>query len=362
MAFVTLSRTSPEFKSYLLGTFSKTHRAKFSQSLLPHVETEISTENVTFEIVPISEIKRPTFFVFIYQWLRINRLVFVLFPFLFMAINVQEPVFDPMLMFIGVLALIFLTWSIHLQNDYSDHMTGLDRYSLNSGSRAIQKGWVTAFATRTWSWIFGAGALILGGLILIGIPKLTFLALLVGSLIYFSHYAKQGLFKTKTWGGWLQGLLVGPCLSIGLEVLLTGTMTLTGLAFGFAWGTMILFVLFLNEFENLVPAVQAGARTWIGTLGFDRGREFLFRWWLLVLFATGGFHVIERPWILGAPGLVVLVYFSGKFLKNLRCLTSPAGSGMIAIRNEGYLLFMLAVTLWTTEEIFFNFVKGILFQ
>jgi 1,4-dihydroxy-2-naphthoate octaprenyltransferase len=358
MAFVTFSRESPEFNSYLLGTFSKTHRAKNSQSLFLNTESE----RVTFEIVPISEIERPPIFAFIYQWLRINRLVFVLFPFLFLAINVQGPVFDPLLMLFGVFALIFLTWSIHLRNDYSDHMMGLDRVSLNSGSRAIQKGWVTAWTTKIWSGIFGWGSVIFGGLILIGIPKLTLLALPVAGVIYFSHFTQRGFFKTRIWGGWLQGLLVGPGLSMGLEVLLTNHVTLSGLAFGFSWGTMVLFVLFLNEFENLVPAAQAGSKSWMGMLGFDRGREFLFRWWLLVLFATGGFHAIERPWILSAPGLVVLIYFSIKFLKSLNRLTSPAGSGMIAIRTEGYLLFILAVTLWTTEEIFYILGKNLIFQ
>lgn len=353
---LTISRSSPEYNSYLLGTFSREKKAKPIQSLNLNSERE----SVTFEIVPNSEIQRPAWPQFVYQWLRMSRLIWVLFPFLFLLLNVEGPVFDSDILIFGILSLVFLTWSLHLSNDFSDHMIGLDRVSLSSGSRAIQKGWVTARTTQIWSWIFAGLALVLGAIISWGIPKLFLLISIVGFILYLSHFNKKMFFKNRLWGGWLQGLLIGPCLAIGVEIILKNQVTWTGLAFGLVWGVMVLFVLFLNEYEALVSAYQAGMKTWMGLLGFDRGRQFLIRWLLLVLFAYVGFHAIERPWPLWTPGVLILSYFSFKFLRNLKLLATPAGSGMSELKKEGYLLFVLATTLWTTEELFFFLMKKFL--
>ena len=56
--WVTLSRSHPEFRSYLQGTFSKDHVAVPTRTL----NALSSHEEITFEIIPNKEVKRPNWF------------------------------------------------------------------------------------------------------------------------------------------------------------------------------------------------------------------------------------------------------------------------------------------------------------
>lgn len=354
--FVTASRGSAEFEAYLLGSFSKTERARAVQSLNPNTKSE----QVTFEILKLSEVQRPGALSFLGQWLRLRKLVIILFPVFYFLINLAKPVLDPWALLLALFSLIFLFWSVYLHNDYSDHVQGIDRVYLNSGSRAIQKGWVTAWFVKRWAWIFLIISMLLALPVFVAIPALLMVAALGGFLIYISHINPFGFFKNKMWGVWVQGFLVGPCLAVGLEILMTGTVTLTGVGFGLLWGLLVLFILLVYDFEKLVPNAQVGLNTWMVHLGFDQGKVFLQRWWIFVYVSFIVFHSIEKNWMIWMPGAAILGFFGFKFLRQLNLLKTPAGSDVIQLRQEGYQLFILTITIWSIQEVFFVFIKSVL--
>lgn len=351
----TISRSSAEFDAYLRGTFSRTHRARFVQTLNPNT----TAEQITFEIVPVKDIQRPQGISFLGPLLRIRQLVLILFPFLFVGLNLDGPVYDLTVMLLGLGSLIFLFWAIYLRNDYSDHIKGLDRIYDRAGSQAIQKGWVTAESVKIWSWIYLGAALVLGLPLLWVLPQLLAVVFITGFLIYVSHFRANSFFKTQVWGGWLQGLLIGPLFFVGLELLMKKNFSIAGIVAGCVWGILVLFIIFLHDYETLVPSSQAGLHTWMSFLGFDHGRAFLQYWWIFFLIVFFTFQALHRHWLLWIASLLILAYFSMRFLKNLRSLSTPAGSQVVKLRQEGYLLFILTVTLWSLEEIFYFLFKSV---
>ena len=185
------------------------------------------------------------------------------------------------------------------------------------------------------------------------------LVLLAAALIYVSHFRANSFFKTQVWGGWLQGLIFGPLLFMGLEILMTNHWTWPNLGAGCVWGLFVLFVIFLQDYETLVPSSQAGFHTWMSYLGFDRGRRFLEAWWIFCFFSFFVYQASQKHWLIWISSAFILAFFSFRFLKNLRNLSTPAGSQVVTLRLEGYQLFILAVTLWAFEEICYSLFKSI---
>lgn len=348
---VTLSRSSPEFQSYLLGTFSKTERAKVIHS----AQLNSPQEQITFEVIPIENIQRPSWGVLVFQWLRIRRLFLVLFPLFFVGLQIPTVSLDPWLLLLVSISLICLFCSTQLLNDYNDHLSGFDRISTDSGSRVIQNGWVTAQQSRSVGrWLFALGLLCALPLVWVR-PWLLALTAVAGFLLYIAH--EKFLVKARIWGVWIHGFLVGPLLVMGLELLFTDRITLSSLSFGLLWGLLVLFVFLTADFETILPQAQAGYRTWMSELGFDRGRKFLQQWWGLCLGAFVYYHALEGNWWVSTPGLLVILYFSWKWFRLLRGLQTPAGSHAQKVREQSYSLFVLTTTVWTIETVFLYWIK-----
>lgn len=63
MEYITLTKTDPEFESYLLGNFSQTHRALPVETF--HAQTP--RERVTFRLVPREKVAAPKWWK-VYFW------------------------------------------------------------------------------------------------------------------------------------------------------------------------------------------------------------------------------------------------------------------------------------------------------
>ena len=162
MELRTLSRKDPDFIKYLEGSFSKTLRALPMQTLNANSESE----SVTFKILPVKDIVHPGFLSLWLQVFKFRYFLILAFPiFVILTKNLfDDAEMDGLLTILSVLSSFALLVAANLLNDYFDHMRGLDRVHPDSEKKPIQRGWVTALATKNWAVVY----LVLGALL--GLP------------------------------------------------------------------------------------------------------------------------------------------------------------------------------------------------
>ncbi len=347
MQFKTLSRQDPEFDAYLRGTFSKTERALPVRSL--NVDT--AAETVTFQIVPVNEISRPSFLSFWAQVFRVRNFVYVLFPlFLIVMKNVFDDVpWDPNLAWLSTLGALFLSLGAFLQNDYLDHFKGVDRVHPLSGSRAIQKGWVTADSLLKWSWFH----LVLGALF--GLPAIWVfpellwillpVAIMALALILFP---KMGL-KYRRGAEFMVFLLFGPVLTVGFQIAITGLFDLEALWIGLIAGWHYTFLVHVKNFESILVNSQGGFTNTVSYLGFEKGRKFLELCWLAFLVALAIYQWTYHGPIWSVIFSILPAVFSIPFLLNLRRLKSPVGSHLSITVRLARTAGLLTLMLWSLQ-------------
>jgi len=347
---ITLSKKDPRFFSYLNGNFSKTDRAIPVESL--NVNTE--AEQVTFQIVPLNEIYRPMRGLYWLRLLKVRNLVLVAFPvFLTLVKNwIDGTLHDPRTFVLGAVGAFFLMTAVNLRNDYLDHLSGLDRVHPQSGSQAIQKGWVTAAQVQRWSYfylilgvVFGLPALVLYREVLILVGVFTLLGIL-GLTSY-----KIGL-KYRRWSELTIFLLLGPLLTVGLQYSMGYHFDLEVLWIGAITGWMSVFYLHLKNFEQLMVNEQAQFRNTMTWLGFEKGKTLLFIWWLILAGLVMGYHFEYAAgywrWVVFFSLLAATVPFGAA----LSLVNSPLGSKMTKLMHTGkmalYFVMMLIMieTLW----------------
>lgn len=337
--------------SYLKGTFSKTHRALPVQSL--NVNTE--QEKVTFSIVSINDIEIPKFVKLWSQVFRIRYFLFVLFPIflVFTKINLDEEIFDPLLALFSVLAALLLTLGGLLLSDYWDHMTGVDRVHPELGSQAIQKGWVTAQATKNWSLIY----LFLGSIF--GLPALWVfpeILFLVGipSLFLLAAWIWPGLgIKFRKGAELIVFFLFGPLLTVGFQIACGVAIDLEVVFIGFLAGLLLVVLLFLKNFSIHIVQNQAQFQSYISGLKFEKAKLVVeFLWWFFVIMMSCYQYLFHAPeWFLGFVILVIL--FSLPFVLNLRKLSSPLGSQMQKLVFLGRRMILLTISLWVFQALYY---------
>ena len=347
MELKTLSRRDPEFDAYLQGTFASDKRALPVRSL--NVDSE--SEKVTFQLVPVHEIPLPPALRLWAQVFRLRNLVSVLFPlFLVLAKNVLDEIpWDADLAVLSILGALSLSMGAFLLNDYLDHVKGVDRVHPLSGSRAIQKGWVTADATRKWSWFY----LILGGLLgapaVFVFPELAaYLSLPAAVALLSWTFPKVGL-KYRRFAEIVVFLLFGPFLTLGFQIAITGQFDLEALWIGVLAGWHFTFLVHLKNFESIMFNSQAGFTNTMSYLGFEKGRRFLELWWsgFIFLFAAYQWAYHSPEWFLILS--LLLIASAAPFFLRLRRLTSPLGSQMARAIKLGRTAALLVFLVWALQ-------------
>ncbi len=349
--FVTLDKKSPGFNKYLRGTFSKTQRALPVKSL--NVNTE--QESVTFQIVDVSEIEKPSAFMIWVKAFRPRSFLIVLFPmFLIASKNIVDiNVLDPETLFLATIGVLFLFTAFNLRNDYVDHMKGFDRIDPQLGSRPIQAGWLTAESVRKAGHWFLFLSFVLAFPIFIAFPHVLYFVLLAALISYLALYRVRFSFKEAAGGELGIFLLVGPLLTSGYEFSFTGTVRIETLVIGFIWGGMVLLPIHLRNLELIVSQSQAGLHNMVNYFGFDKGKRLIGYWWILCLGGFIGYHYEYAGafwcWFYG----LCMTFVSILFLQDLSHLKSPAGSRMLALRNKGKYLLAFVMGLWVIEIVWY---------
>lgn len=337
---LTLEKGSPQFESYLLGTFSSKHRALPVQTL----NANSTSESITFKIVPRQEIEKSGLVSFLFLTFKIKNFILVLFPmFLVLCQNLlRHRLTDPLDAVIATIGILCAFVSLSFRNDLSDHLLGIDRVLADRGSRAIQKGWITGQEVKKYAVFFLVLALLCAAPILIAYPAVTvvlILSLLVGAWAYWKG-GDVPLF-----------LMLGPLLTAGYQISLGGAVDGEVLALGGLWGWLVLYLRHLKNFAEILPSSQAGFRNTVNALGFDRARRLLAFWWMSFLFLQLAFHLFFRDMAWGLGVFFALNFVSFSFIRRLKRLSSPAGSELPLVYRQGHWLMVVAVSLWTLETL-----------
>lgn len=349
--FKTLSKTDPEFLAYLRGTFSSTLRA------LPVKSLNVSTpgETVTFEIVPVKDIQRPGALKLWAQVFRLRNFIYVLFPlYLILTKNIFDEVeFDPILAILSGFGALFVTLGAFLLNDYYDHMKGVDRIHPESGSQAIQKGWVTAGATKSWAVVYLGFGLLLGLPSIWVFPELLPMVSVPAFVAFLAWISPRLGLKYKRFAEIVVFLLFGPLLTVGYQTAIGAGFDIEALWIGILTGWHFVFLVQLKNFESVMVNSQAGFENTMSYLGFERGRRALEVIWFAFIALMAGYQWVyhSKDWFLGF--VILPVIFSLGFLISLRRLKSPVGSRIREVMRMGRVGALLTLILWTLQTLFY---------
>lgn len=344
----TLSRQDPDFRNYLDGRFSKTHRALPLESLNVNSESEM----VTFRIVPIEKIETPGFFPMWLEVFKFRYFLLLAFPaFVILIKNILGDVaIDGLLSLLSLLASFFLLAAANLWNDYSDHMRGLDRIHPESQKKPIQKGWVTAAATRHWAWAYLVLGIILGIPALILEPWLLAIVAVPGAfaLLMWLHPQKGQRFRRGA--ELLIFLLVGPLFAVGFQIASTSIFDFETLWIGVITGWVAVFLIHLRNFESVMVNSQAGFQSTVVALGFERSKNLLVWWWISLWVFFGIFQMIYTSmiwWPLGSLAMAVATILP--WMKRVNGLRSPMGSELLGAVGYGRGLVNVFWAWWLLQ-------------
>lgn len=346
---ITLSKKDPRFRAYIEGTFSDEMRALPIQSL--NVNTD--AEQVTFRLFP-REALTPSFWGLHWlQVLKVRNFLLVAFPIflVFIKNGMQQTLKDPVTGLLSALGALSLMAAANLRNDYRDHLSGLDRLHPSSGSKAIQKGWVTAAQVRRWSVVY----LVLG--VLLGLrsvwlyPAIVFwvgVSALLGILGLTSF--EMGL-KYRRWSEWTVFLLLGPMLTTGIQFSMGHGFDWESLALGVLTGWIFVFYLHLKNFEQLMVNNQAQFENTMTWLGFEKGKRWLLFWWLLFVILFLSYQFFYHPPFWWGIFLAACLLVSLPLVKILKRLKSPLGSSMKTLMVIGQQALLFLMGLWMVESL-----------
>lgn len=340
----TLEKSSTDFNSYLLGTFSQSERALPIQSL----NVNSQSETVTFKVVPKNQIRRPAAFIFLAQTFKAKNFLLVLLPLFLITIKnlVDNTLMDPLSAAISVLGILCAFVSLSLRNDYLDHMQGVDRVLTDRGSRAIQNGWLAAVDVRRYSFFFLVLALLCAVPVMVTFPAVI-LAVAVSAF--------AGLWAYQLGGELSLFLMLGPLLTVGYQLSMGMHFDMESLVIGSIWGWLVLYLAHLKNLVSIIASSQARFKNTVNRLGFDKARRLIAAWWLSFVIFYGAYHVFYANLLLGIYGTVILLAVSLRFIFKLKKLSTPAGSEMKAVYTSGRRLFQIAVIVWTLENFWYLF-------
>lgn len=335
---ITLKKTDKDFESYLWGRKSTNEIALPIQSL----NIGSAHEVVTFEMIPKNSIQKPNFILFIAQLFKINRFIYVLFPFSYILANsyANEKLKDPFSIVFVFIAVMFLFVGINLRNDVVDYVSGFDRVDVSADEKPIAKGWVTAsFVSK-----ISKGCIFFS--ILLAIPeliiykKLFYLFLISASLMLAGRFLDKNFYKQKKYAEFILFLLIGPILAAGLQLAGGLAINTEVIAFSLVWGLGILFLIHVNNFCTILKSSQAMISNTVTLMGFDRAKFFLTLWMLCILLAAVThqifFHGISFTLVALLP-LAFTFYFLSKKIKNVQ---SPLSSNLPMVRKQALYFFM----------------------
>lgn len=355
-SFVTVNKNSPDFFKYLEGTFSD------SQVAIPIESVNLNSlsESVTFELIDKKEIPPIDYKEFFVSLFKVYKFLYVLFPIFYISLYyyINNISFDVSTMILSSIASLLLFIGVNLRSDYWDHIRGLDRVIKSNQSKPIVKGWVKAVSVKKMSWAFMLSSLLLSFPVMVAFPKVIAVIALSIAIIYFGLLKGQLTYRDYYLGDLFWALLVGPILSIGFELAISGSFHSQFVLFGVVWGILIFLKIQLSNFEFILAGSLASVKNLINQVGFEKGKKFILGNWLLFIFSFMVFHWIYFHWLVWCATVMILLVMTVRNYKSLWHLSSPSGSDMGKAVLEFHQLYALAVTLWMVQALFLFVAKS----
>jgi 1,4-dihydroxy-2-naphthoate octaprenyltransferase len=324
--FVTFVKSSPEFSQYLLGSFSDQEVA------LPVTSLFVNTprEQVTFQVLRLNDIERPSFWKLCFQVLRLDILPLTLLPPLVIMVLTRDALLGNPLVIWAFAALFFLHGAAFCRNDYMDHMRGVDRWNEKGGSRVIQRGWLRAITVRN----IYRGLLLLAALCSVPVflfyPELLLVAALAAGLgIWgYSHLRSgRGPLFLSSLGVFL---CLGPLLTGGFFWVMKGGMSAVSILIGMHFGLIAMLYALTRHTLSMVVDDQAGLRTLPVVLGFDRMKTLLSTLVIILILTSGFTFSLVEPGLKSLTALPLLASLS--FLgRKIYAIKSPLSSALTEV-------------------------------
>lgn len=215
-----------------------------------------------------------------------------------------------------LLGVVCIHAGANVANDYFDHLNGNDAANgdfvrpFTGGSRMIQNNLLTPRAVLSLSLAcFAAGGAV--GLYLflrIG-PPVLWLGL-IGIAGGFFYTAPPIKLAARGIGEPVIALLFGVLPTSGAYYIQTRQFSYDVLILSLSVATLILMVLFINQFQDYRADAAVGKRTWVVRLGRRRAAQFyavlMCFWPLPILVVVGAFHYPIWLLLALAPGLIAV--------------------------------------------------------
>jgi 1,4-dihydroxy-2-naphthoate octaprenyltransferase len=269
MEYVTLTRKDPEFKKFLWGTFSKKERALPLETF----DAFSGRERVTFQILPVAEVERPSWWKVYLIAARPEMWLLTLGPALSVFLLLRHELIQSEVWSAGfaLVSLFFLHNAACLANDVMDHLTGSDRANRRRGSQVIQKGWSSTVNMYRWAIVNFTLA------VLIGIPALwtnplpllgvAIVGLICISVLLSARGARQG------WSDLSVVILYGPLIVLGMNWVISHEVNFVMGLLGLCFGVLSMWVLQARQLENLFRSQRESHRTYVGYLDFELAKR-----------------------------------------------------------------------------------------
>lgn len=337
--FETLSRNDPKFVSYLDGSFSDRLAALPIRSL--NVGTQF--EEVTFEVLPKAALPRPNTGTIVRHLIRPSSLIFSIGPMItaLYYCTAHGLVLNRLVGVTSFLGVVLFQIAMNLLNDYGDHMRGQDRIRPQGGSRAIQKGWLTAAQVRriAISCLVGAGVL--------GIPALVYSTLqvavfaLIAGVVAIDFAFPFLRLKPRGWAEIFGFFLLGPMLVTGYAWAVSDVVSWSQMLLGSIFGAIALMYFHSANFENIMSDEQAGARTWATRAGFDASKKFFYFTAALTVACTTAYMLLAESRTFMVTVVLAQILFLIPVCIRVKNLASPLSSGLTSLRSEPIRLCVL---------------------
>lgn len=348
--FETVSKADPLFKKYLLGQLPD-FRALPTRSL----NVGKHDESITFELKPIAEVACPGWLQLVVHTIKLKTFLLILVPLFFILVKnlIAGTIMDPLSLGFAFVAMSFIFAGLNMQNDIADHLSGFDRVNLSYGTKPIVLGWVSAHQLSIFSWLCIGFGIVLALPVFLLQPRILPLIGVTLPLILAGQFFKRNWYKEKEIGELILFLLMGTGVSAGFQLSLGMPIDMQIILFGVFWGSVVLFLVHVNNFSHLLTTTQAGIKNSLTALGFDRAKIFLAGWWAVCLILWTWFHIQFAMGIWKWLGVIFLVAISIPWFLKLLKVPSPLGSDLSHMRRKSYTNFLAMVAIFFIEQLWY---------
>jgi 1,4-dihydroxy-2-naphthoate octaprenyltransferase len=351
MTYKTLKKSDVDFNKYLMGTFSA------DQMALPVQNVNVGThdEIITFEIVDKKSISRPHFLIYWATLIKLHSYLLIILPMFFVGFKnyLDDRFFDPFSFAAASLSMLFLFAGLNLRSDLNDHISGFDRVIEPRSPKPILLGWITAHNVRWISWVFILIAAVISVPVFILQSEEIRVFAVIFILFVAGQFFKFNSYKNQRFGEIILFILMGPGLCSAYQVALGAGIDTEILGFGVFWGFAVLFLVYLNNFSNLLASTQAGIQNTMNKIGFDASKRFLILCLMILNVLWILYHYFYASTFWTWFGGITLVFWSVPTAIQFSEIVSPVGSDLFEAQKTGKKNFLLMIVLLFLEQIWY---------